>query len=106
MIRTAISALVLTASLASVVPAFAQDDVSIRVSYAGLNLADAPAAAMLERRIDHAVDQICGSAHVTDLNRKALVERCRSQAWSSARGQMQQTIAAARQPQMAVVPKE
>lgn len=59
--------------------------VTVRVSYADLNIATAQGRAVLDRRIAGAARSICGSYFSTDLQMRALVEDCRDDAIASAR---------------------
>ncbi len=63
----------------------APETVTVRISYADLNLASAAGRARLDRRIAGAARSICGSAFATDLNMSALVSACRADAIASAR---------------------
>jgi UrcA family protein len=59
--------------------------ITVRVSYADLNLANAEGRATLDRRIAGAARSICGSYFQTDLQMAALVQNCREDAIASAR---------------------
>lgn len=59
--------------------------VTVRVSYADLNLASAEGRAQLDRRIAGAARSICGSYFPNDLRMFALVRDCREDAIASAR---------------------
>lgn len=81
------------ATLSSVAPApaaaadivVAPTAVTVRVSFADLNLATSQGRAVLDRRIAGAARSICGSYFSTDLQMRALVEDCRDDAIASAR---------------------
>jgi UrcA family protein len=82
---------VATLSLATATPAGATDivvapeTVTVRVSYADLNLATVEGRARLDRRIASAARSICGSPFQNDLHMSALVSECRDDAIASAR---------------------
>ena len=61
------------------------ETVTVRVSYADLNLASAQGRAQLDRRIAGAARSICGTYFPTDLRMFALVQNCREDAIASAR---------------------
>jgi UrcA family protein len=110
MIRTVLSALALalaaaTASVSAAAPAQAQDLVTINVSYADLNLSNTAGAAVLQRRIDAAVGQICGRADNRDLEQRAAVAQCRAEVSIGADEQSRQAIAKARQTLLAAAPQ-
>ena len=79
------------ATLSMAAPASAADitvmpeAVTVRVSYADLNLASADGRAQLDRRIAGAARSICGSYFPIDLRMFALVQECRTDAIASAR---------------------
>jgi UrcA family protein len=61
------------------------DTVTVRVSYADLDLASAEGRARLDRRIAGAARGICGAYFPIDLRTAALVQDCRADAIASAR---------------------
>ena len=61
------------------------DTVTVRVSYADLNLASAAGRARLDRRIAGAARSICGNFFPAELEMAALVQTCREDAIASAR---------------------
>jgi UrcA family protein len=61
------------------------ETVTVRVSYADLNLASAEGRARLDRRIAGAARSICGSFFPADLDMATLVRDCRADAIASAR---------------------
>ena len=63
----------------------APETVTVRVSYADLNLASAEGRARLDRRIAGAARSICGTYHPAQLEMFALVQNCREEAIASAR---------------------
>ena len=56
------------------------------VRYSDLDLGTPAGIAKLDRRIDRAVAQLCGSAFPTDLDARAEVDRCRMQTMQSVSG--------------------
>lgn len=82
----AAAALPLTAAPATAADITAvPETVTVRVSYADLNLATAQGRARLDRRIAGAARSICGSFFPADLEMAALVQTCRDDAIASAR---------------------
>ena len=81
------------ATLSTVVPTpaaasdvvVAPEAITVRVSYADLNLANVEGRAVLTRRIAAAARNICGSFFPADLEKAALVRDCREDAVASAR---------------------
>ena len=63
----------------------APETVTVRVSYADLNLATAQGRARLDSRIAGAARSICGSFFAVDLTMAAQVRECRTDAIASAR---------------------
>jgi UrcA family protein len=88
-----ISAILTSAVVSAALPCSAQEETSVTVKYADLNLSSKEGAQAFERRIAQAVDEVCGSAGVLDLADYAAVRSCRVKAWAGARPQMAQAIA-------------
>jgi UrcA family protein len=63
-------------------PALAQPSAGT-VRYSDLDLATSAGIATLDRRIDRAVAQLCGTAFPTDLDARAQIDRCRSETMKS-----------------------
>ena len=63
----------------------APEQVTVRISYADLNLASAEGRARLEGRVAGAARSICGSFFPADLEMASLVRTCRADAIASAR---------------------
>jgi UrcA family protein len=53
------------------------------VRYSDLDLATPAGIAMLDRRIDRAVERLCGAAYPTDLDAQAQIAGCRSETMKS-----------------------
>lgn len=73
-------------------PALAQPPAGT-VRYSDLDLSTPNGVARLDRRIDRAVAQLCGSAFPTDLNARAEVDRCRTETMKSVTGPRAMLIA-------------
>jgi UrcA family protein len=63
----------------------APERVTVRVSYADLNIASSEGRARLESRVAGAARSICGTYFPADLEMAVLVKACRSDAIASAR---------------------
>ena len=77
--------IVLLALVLASTPALAQPPAGT-VRYSDLDLTTANGVARLDRRIDRAVTQLCGSAFPTDLNGRSEVDRCRTETMKSVTG--------------------
>lgn len=76
---------------AAAIPASAQaiQGQKITVSYADLDLSHSTGRAILEKRVEHAVDTVCaGRPMPAELSQQHQYRVCRDQAWSSARQQL------------------
>ena len=96
MTRLIISALVLGATLVSA-PAFAQEQTSVHVSYADLNLASPQGAHVFHQRLEGTVTDICGPIAYGDLERVSAVRACRAETGRSAAREESLAVAAAAQ---------
>ena len=94
MTRKFISTIALGAALISA-PAFAQDQTSVHVSYADLNLASPAGVKVFHRRLEDAVTKICGTADPRDMGRRAMVQACRDSTQATTERVERQTLAAA-----------
>jgi UrcA family protein len=74
-------------------PAIAQGANSVRVPYGDLNLASQSGIAALDRRLDRAVERVCGNAPIQDLSARRRIERCRTETWQSIQDDRQVAIA-------------
>lgn len=81
-------------ALAAVPVAANAETMSVKVSYADLNLASPAGVAQFDRRIAHAVTTICGVEKSTDDNWPQ-VRKCRRDALASTLPQRSQALAAA-----------
>lgn len=68
-----------------------------RVSFADLNLATPAGLATLDRRIEHAINGLCGQAPSGNLDAAAPIWKCRTAAEASAASQRQLALQAAHQ---------
>ncbi len=78
------------------------EPVSRRVSYAGIDLASEAGRAMLDRRIVHAAQDICGVSDIADLSARRAYDQCRAEAIRNARASAQVVIARAEERKAAV----
>ena len=99
MFRTLIATAGFCAVIAASSSVFAQDTMSVRVSYADLNLSSPAGAAALTHRVDQAVLAICGSADIRDMGRQTYVSKCKADTLSAARVQLEQAMNTAGQIQ-------
>ena len=89
----ALAAAACVAAALSTAPAQAQpadilvapEAITVRISYADLNIATAEGRAALQSRVAGAARSICGSYFPADLEMAVLVKACRSDAIASAR---------------------
>lgn len=63
----------------------APERITVRISYADLNIASSEGRARLESRVASAARSICGTSFPADLEMVELVKTCRSDAIASAR---------------------
>ena len=87
-----IKSLALFALVLASAPALAQPP-SATVRTADLDLATPSGVARLDRRIDRAVEEICGTAVAADLDGLAAIGRCRAATMKSVSGQRAMLIA-------------
>ena len=84
--------IVLVASLAGI--SSAQADTR-RVSFADLDLTSPAGQAQLDRRLEDAVRQVCGSAYPVDLQTVTEVQRCRRETRANIQAQRNDALAQA-----------
>lgn len=94
-----IAAVAFLATIGFITAPASAETVSIRVGYAGLDLASPAGVDTLNRRIGRAVDQICSADGFRPL--ASAVRRCKREAHASANPQLANAIAAARGTQLA-----
>jgi UrcA family protein len=95
MIRPILSAIAVVAALTAVTPAFAQETVSIKVSYSDLNLNSTAGANIFHQRLQNAVEDICGRPDWRDLAGANAVRKCQRDTWESAAQGERQAMAQA-----------
>jgi UrcA family protein len=74
-------------------PVDASDALTVFVSYADLDLARPAGQLQLERRVGHAVQQVCPSTGPSGLAEARSASVCRATAWNGARPQIDAAIA-------------
>jgi UrcA family protein len=89
--------MIAAALLAPTAVAAQSEQPTARVSYADLNLGTPAGLSTLDRRIQHAIDGMCGHAVSGNLDAAAPVWKCRSAAEASAASQRQLALQAAQQ---------
>lgn len=103
-VAAAAALLLPTASLASTAIASNEDGVQTVVSYGDLNLATARGTHLLQRRINVAAAQVCGTSRPVDLESIKASRECVSGAIASAQPAFDEAIAAARRGSVTVIP--
>lgn len=97
--KVCFSSLFLSAGLmlvsATGVPAREMQDASVEIHTADLDLASAQGRAVLDARIDHAVNQICGNPHSRSTWDEANYANCSKQARADVQGRVDAVVAAA-----------
>jgi UrcA family protein len=95
----------LTATIALVTPTVsrAEEPISVRVSYADLNLTTDPGRQMLQRRIVFAARTVCGTSDPLNLAFAIAVAECRDGAIADAQPAFDAAVAAARHPSVTVL---
>ena len=85
------------AALASTLPSSvsAAEPYSVTVPYADLNLGTVDGIKALDRRLDRAVERVCGAAPVRNIALERRIERCRADTWQSIQDDRQVAIAKA-----------
>jgi UrcA family protein len=76
-------------------PAIAQASHTVRVPYGDLNLGTPAGVAALDRRLDRAVERVCGYTEIQNLSGNRQIERCRAETWQSIQDDRQGAIARA-----------
>jgi UrcA family protein len=99
----ALAAIATAAALVIPTVSQAQEEESVRVSYADLNLAKAPAQHELQRRIAFAATKVCGPVDQRDLKFWQAVTNCRTGAISDAQPAYEAAVANALHPSVTVL---
>jgi UrcA family protein len=100
MFRPIFCSLGLCAAILSATSASAQDSLSVHVSYADLNLNSPAGAAVFQRRVRSAVEQICYSDDRT-LSGRFEVDHCKAAIQTQAQQKVAAVMSAARATQFA-----
>ena len=107
--RTILSLLIAAATLApaglAAQPAADAEQASIRVSFADLDLSSPAGRATFDRRIDRAIDVLCGQPD-RNLDMATPVFKCRAAARASASPQRQLAVAAAQRSTIQLAARE
>jgi UrcA family protein len=107
--RTFLSLLAAAATLAPAglvaQPVADAEQASIRVSFADLNLSSLAGRATFDRRIERAIDVLCGQPG-SNLDMASPVWKCRAAARASASPQRQLAVAAAQRPTLQLAARD
>ena len=85
-------------ALATVAPAAASaadEPRTEKVYFGDLDLASPAGIETLDRRLDRAVERVCGQASVRELQKQRQIKKCRQLTWNSVRSDRQVAIARA-----------
>ena len=82
MLKLMIPALLLSAFVPSVAVAQEDGHVAVHVAYRDLDLKSPAGVKQLDRRLQHAIAEVCPDFRMTDLARQRLVEKCRAEKWA------------------------
>ncbi|HEX8840551.1 MAG TPA: UrcA family protein [Sphingomicrobium sp.] len=105
MLKTFPALAALAAASALLVPTVSQaeDQNSVRVSYADLDLAKSIGQQRLQHRIAFAAERVCGFADARDLNYTRAVGDCRTETVADAQPAFQAAVARALRPSVTVL---
>ena len=105
MFKTIPALAALAAASALLVPtvSHAEDQTSVRVSYADLDLAKSIGQQRLQHRIAYAAERVCGWADDRDLNYTRAVGDCRHETIADARPTYEAAVARALHPSVTVL---
>jgi UrcA family protein len=73
-----------------------EEVVTKSVKYSDLDLASEAGQATLDRRLSQAVNYVCGTAMIGDLNEVRQVSKCRKEAWRGTRTQVALAVMSAK----------
>jgi len=90
--RYNLSAIAFALAALTATPAFAGSN-TVKVPYGDLNLGTPAGVAALDRRLDRAVERVCGDAPLRNLAAQRRIEQCRTQTWASIQDDRQVAIA-------------
>ena len=81
--KSNLSAIAFALAALSVTPAAAGGPPTEKVPYGDLNLGTDAGIEALDRRLDRAVERVCGDAAFTNLSAQRRIEQCREKTWQS-----------------------
>jgi len=93
--KSNLAAVVFALAALTATPAVAQASHTEEVPYGDLNLGTQAGIAALDRRLDRAVERVCGDALFRNLAAQRRIEQCRAQTWQSIQDDRQFAIAKA-----------
>lgn len=99
----ALAALAVASALLVPTVSQAEDQTSVRVSYADLDLAKSIGQQRLQHRIAFAAERVCGFADARDLNYTRAVGDCRTETVADAQPAFQAAVARALHPSVTVL---
>ena len=99
----ALAALAVASALLVPTVSQAEDQTSVRVSYADLDLAKSIGQQRLQHRIALAAERVCGFADARDLNYTRAVGDCRTETVADAQPAFQAAVARALHPSVTVL---
>ena len=99
----ALAALAVASALLVPTESQAEDQTSVRVSYADLDLAKSIGQQRLQHRIAFAAERVCGFADARDLNYTRAVGDCRTETVADAQPAFQAAVARALHPSVTVL---
>ena len=99
----ALAALAVAGALLLPTVSQAEDQTSVRVSYADLDLAKSIGQQRLQHRIAFAAERVCGTADARDLNYTRAVGDCRSETVAYVQTAYQAAVARAMHPSVTVL---
>ena len=91
--KSTLPALAFALAALSATPVVAQVAHSVAVPYGDLNLGTQAGVAALDRRLDRAVERVCGDAPIQNLSAQRRIDQCREDTWKSIQDDRQFAIA-------------
>jgi UrcA family protein len=82
MLKLMIPALLLSAFVPNVAVAQDNGHAAFHVAYRDLDLRSPAGVKQLDRRLQHAIAEVCPDFRMTDLTRQREVEKCRAEKWA------------------------
>ena len=83
MLKLMIPALLLSAFVPNVAVAREEGRIAVHVAYQDLDLKSPAGVKQLDRRLQHAIAQVCPDVRMTDLANQRLIEKCRAEKWAA-----------------------